>query len=163
VIGHRAGVEYEFHRTIEEGKWYRLGDKNWKQWHYTPPGKDDDANDKDESLFPDHNHIYVFDGPGLTTIGPPEPIATDPKYREITDAIRNGSLTAYVWILCAIEWVEIKPNSKAQWLKGESLEWYTVTWLDKPKGGAWRRTPGRLNYIEKGSLPTLDLPEPPIQ
>jgi hypothetical protein len=165
VIGHRAGAEYQFHRTIERGAWYRLGKNVWRRWgaEYLPPGTDDDTNDADESLFPDHNHIYVFDGPGLEIIGPPEPnVRADPQYKEITDAIRDDSLTAYVWIMNALEWVEIKPSSGAPWIRGEELEWHTVTWLDKPEGGSWRRTPG-LNWIEKGSIPNLKGAEPPVQ
>jgi len=160
VIDHRPGVAYQFKRTIEEGQWYRLDGITWRLWSHEGPNKDDDRNDADEHLFPDHNHIYVFDGPGLLEIGPPEPASTDPKYWEIREAIKTNKLTDFVWIMTAVEWVEMRSSPSAKWVRGESLEWYTVTWLEQ-MDGTWRRLPG-LNYIKKGSLGKLNLQEPPI-
>lgn len=167
VIGHRTGVEYDFKRAAEDARWYRLGGNTWRRWDPREGQKpddgifDDDEHNGDEYLFPDHNHIYVFDSPGLIRVGPPEPNSLDPQYGEITEAIRNNNLTAYVWIMKATEWVEIRSGPTSPWVRGESLQWYTVTWLEKPKDGPWRRTP-ELNYIKQGTLDSLKGQEPPI-
>jgi hypothetical protein len=149
VIGHRFDAEYQFHRTRENANWYRLANGVWKQWDYDPPGTDDDDNDSDEHLFPDHHHIYVIDTPGFIEIGPP-----------LTPGVRAEDAVENVFIMNAVETVEVKVGS-GPWLQVGQLEWYTVTWLEKVDG-RWRRKPG-LNYIRKGSASgPLTLQEPPM-
>jgi hypothetical protein len=154
VIGHRSDATYQFRRTRETGKWYHLGNDTWKQWDYDPPGTDDDGNDSDEFLFPEHHHIYVIDTPGFVAIPPGGPSPTEPGYIDV----QTYGVTEYVYIMNAVETVEVKVGT-GTWRQIGQLEWYTVTWLEKADG-LWRRKPN-LNYIRTGSASPLTMDEPP--
>lgn len=147
VSGHRPDAEYQFRRTIEEKSWIGEG----SSWRYKddpkPAGTDDDANDSDEDLHADNDHIYVIDSPGLT--GP----IRRPNFVENMGRAQQSKATEAVFMMNAIETVHVKVGA-GTWVDAGQLEWFTVTWLEKV-GDTWRRKQGS-NKIERGSIANLD-------
>lgn len=144
VSNHRPDAQYQFRRTIEKAKWYRTGANAWKCLEYWPPGTDDDATDTDEDTHPDNDHIYVIDSPGFINIPPDlDSIPRDDRPKVVE----------YVFMMNALEMVDVKVGS-GPWTKAGSLEWFSVTWLEK-SGNVWRRKPG--NKIAQGSISDMEI------
>lgn len=144
VSFHQPDAEYRFNRTIEQKTWYRAG-RNWKPLHQPLKGKDN-THRSDEDDHPDNDHIYSIDTPGFT--GP----VTKPDLLDWVPRDDRSNLAEAVFMMTATETVEVKVGSKP-WATAGSMDWRTVTWLEKA-GGTWRRKPDS-NVIEEGTLENL--------
>jgi hypothetical protein len=144
VIGFQLGTHrFKFDRTIEMSSWYRQNG-TWKWEQRRRPDTPDNKHDKDEYDFPDQGNIYSIDGPGPNKLAP-------------ADAALTNKADEYAWMMNATETVNagIDQNLK----QVASLNWFSVTWLEKASGG-WRRKAG-LNKIAEGSISGLANSAPP--
>jgi hypothetical protein len=134
IMGHRAGVEYDFSRNKERAIWKRAGGA-WTLLHYAPPETKDDVFSRDEDVIPKNHHIYAVDGPGLNDPDNPVP---DPAAEE---AVYRGTF---------VESVRARVGG-GPWAKvSNDLPWHSITWMEKVDG-KWRRKPG-ANEIASGSI-----------
>jgi hypothetical protein len=151
VNGYKPGThQFDFTRTIEQSSWYREG-RTWKWEQRRPAGTADDRHNSDEYLFPDQGNIYVIDGPGPTLLEP-----ADPTLRR--------KAAEYAWMMNAVETVTVTGPSTNAPTPVASLEWFTVTWLERTDAGTWRRKKNghnEVSEISKGSITGLDGREPP--
>ncbi|HKA79278.1 MAG TPA: hypothetical protein VKD43_04555 [Xanthobacteraceae bacterium] len=141
VTGHRHDAEYRFDRMIEQKTWYRVG-STWKPLHGPLKGRDN-RHHNDEDDHPDNDHIYSIDTPGFTgPVAKPDLLGSVPRDDRAT-------VDAAVFMMNATETVEISV-AKRPFAAAASLDWCTVTWLEKA-GGTWRRK-ADWNMIEAGTL-----------
>jgi hypothetical protein len=150
VNGYQAGVhQFAFDQTIEMKTWFRVGD-TWKTEQHLPPGTNDNKGNWDKWLWPSPApHIYVVDGPGVNNLGS----APNQVPREATE---------YVQMMNAENQAQVGRWGAAPLPTVATIQWYSVTWLERDNGGRrWRRMAGR-NKIALGSIPDLDSAEPPI-
>lgn len=156
VTGHRPDAEYRFGRTIEQKSWILLG-TNWKfREPPIPAGTDDNTHSGDEDPHPDNDHIYSVDAPGFT--GP----TTKPDLLDGLPSAEASRTTEAVYMLNATETVEVRVG-KGPWSEAATLEWFSVTWLEKVDG-KWQRKSG-FNKIEAGSIDGLEFAgsdQPPL-
>ncbi|MFL5028228.1 MAG: hypothetical protein ACJ8E1_00025, partial [Xanthobacteraceae bacterium] len=106
-----------------------------------------------EDDHPDNDHIYSIDTPGFA--GP----VTKLNMLDSLPRDDRPNVTEVVYMLSATETVEVSVGKKP-FSQAASLDWCTVTWLEKV-GGTWRRKDGE-NRIEAGTLDGLldvDSPE----
>lgn len=147
ISGKAEKVQFDFRRTKEMAIWWK-GNADWTRDVYTPPGKDDDALNRDESLTPTKGHIYTLDGAGLPDLGMPLGPRMSSKAKE---AVYKASF---------LEFVEARVPPAGWTRVSNEFAWHTVTWLEK-KGGLWERKAGK-NEIEAGPLKIGDEPPEPV-
>jgi hypothetical protein len=155
VINHRSDAEYRFQRTIERCTWYQIGGAAWKYaWMgYKPRGTPDTTHRDAEDAFPDHNHIYVIDNPGIATNPPGGPSPREPGY----DDWRRGRVTAVVYAINATEVAEVRIGSSRTFREMARLEWRSLTWMEKVVGKLKWERPKEFNFIQRGDFGRLDL------
>jgi hypothetical protein len=144
VSGHRPDALYRFGRTMEHKNWYRVG-STWKVLGQPETGNDN-THTSDEDNHPDNDHIYSVDDPGLRgTLANAEFVTFVPldDRRDVAEV---------VYMISATETVEVKVGQQP-WSPAGSLDWFSVTWLEKA-GGKWRRT-AIGNEIEEGTTQNL--------
>ena len=151
VSNHRPDAEYRFDRSIEQKSWYRVG-TIWKVFKQPLRGRDN-RHKSDEDDHPDNDHIYSIDTPGFA--GP----VTKLNMLDSLPRDDRPNVTEVVYVLNGPETVEVSVGKKP-FSQAASVDWCTVTWLEKV-GGTWRRKDGE-NRIEAGTLNGLldvDSPE----
>jgi hypothetical protein len=116
VNGHVSGVEYDFKRE-KKGRIFERIDGVWR--FLTRPGRDDDAENSDESLTPVNGHIYAIDLPGATD-------PQDPGDPDATEFVLKHSMT---------EWVIVRKAPAEPWTQGSNkFYWHSIVWLRKVDG-----------------------------
>jgi hypothetical protein len=133
VKGHHPGAKYKFSRTIHGGDFYLEG-LEWKKLHYWPKGTPDNERVElgqmegyDEDREPDHDQIYVVDGP---TPGKP------PFWRYFANHDTPASFRECVREFNATEILEVKLGSNP-WKHAAKMLWCAVSWVVK-KDGVWQ-------------------------
>lgn len=138
VAGHKAGVTYDFKRTLQQASWSAVTD-TWELHRSLPAGSPDDAHDNDEDLNPDSGHIYVLDSPG--------PYFDDPAYG-------HRGAQHYVYMATFVEWVEARTGSGGWQKVSDDFYWHSVSTLVKVNG-TWQRDPQGANEIAEDPLPIV--------
>jgi hypothetical protein len=156
VTGHRPDAEYRFGRTIEQKSWILVG-PNWRfREPPIPAGSDDNTHSGDEDTHPDNDHIYSVDAPGFT--GP----TTKPDLLGGLSSADVSQTTEAVYMINATETAKVNVG-KGPSLEAATLDWFSVTWLEKVDG-KWQRKPG-FNKIAAGSIEGLEFAgsdQPPL-
>ncbi len=134
ITGHVTGAQYDIKRTKERGTWKKVGTA-WTQLSHVGPGADDDSHNDDEDLSPENNHIYVIDTPGWDTLANPT------GDNSATEAVYKASFT---------ETCNVKVGTGSWAQSSNSLNWHSITWLEKAASGSWQRKAG-ASEIATGS------------
>jgi hypothetical protein len=151
VNGYQSGFhQFAFDQWAEMKSWYRVGD-TWKTEKHKGPDFNDNRGNWDKWLWPaPAPHIYVVDGPGINDL------ASAPN--QVPRAA-----TEFVFMMNAESQAQVGRWGASPLPTVATIEWFSVTWLERDNGGRrWRRKAGR-NKIEQGSIPDLDSPEPPTK
>jgi len=134
ISGHVGGAQYDFKRTKERATWKKVG-STWTQLTHVGPGANDDAHNDDEDLTPQNDHIFVIDTPGFGS-------AT-------SNPTGDASATEGVYKASFTESCNVKVGSGAWTRSSNTLDWHSISWLEK-SGGSWRRKTGS-SEIDTGS------------
>jgi hypothetical protein len=136
IAGHVASAQYDIKRTKERGTWKKVGGA-WTQLSHVGPGANDDSHNDDEDLTPENDHIFVTDTPGWPGA--------------LTNPTGDNSATEAVYKASFVETCNVKVGSGSWTPSSNSVDWHSITWLEKKADGTWSRKAG-ASEITTGSI-----------